>query len=83
MGAGGLPGRVGMGLAMPGACQELAARTAPLCSTEAGGEAAGTGGLRGDQNRAEVWLDRRPCLLPACPMAGWVPPAPTARFQQP
>lgn len=56
-GAWGMLGVGDTGPAVPGVHQEPPARTALLCSTEAGGEAAGTGRLRGDQNRAEVWLD--------------------------
>lgn len=82
-GLGACWGGRGTGPAMPGVCQEPAARTPPLCSAEAGGEAAGAGGLRGDQNGAEVWLDWHPCLLPACPLTGQVSPAPMAHFQQP
>ncbi|KAM9624777.1 homeobox protein cut-like 2 isoform 5-T5 [Morphnus guianensis] len=69
-GLGACQGGLGVGPAVPGVHREPAARTPPLCSAEAGGEAASTGGLRGDQNGAEVWLDVHPRL----------PPAPTARF---
>lgn len=56
-----------------GCARGAGARNPPLCSAEAGGEAAGTGGLRGDQNRAEVWLDQHPaCLSPAWPGAAGI-----------